>query len=91
MKRAYRRYMKEVKFKKRVKTWTQGTYTWNPQLREEWIKEIFEGKASTFLRTTGRPCNCWMCSGENKYERPKNQDVQKYIWEQIEDDKDMHL
>jgi len=84
MKRAYRRYKKEVKFKSRVKIWTQGTYTWNPQYREEWIKEIFEGKASNFLRTTSRPCNCWMCTFE-KYERPKKQDIQKDIWERLDE------
>lgn len=84
MKRAYRRYKKQVKFKKRIKNWTKGMYTWNPQKKEEWIKEILEGKSHTFLRTTGNPCNCWMCSVENKYIRPKKQDVQKDIDEQLE-------
>lgn len=84
MKRAYRRYKKEVKFKKRVYIWTKGIWGHTPQEHENWIKEIFEGKSCTFLRTTGRPCNCWMCTYK-KYDRPKKQDVQKDIWERLDE------
>lgn len=84
-KRALRRWQRYVKFKKRIKTWTQKTWSHSLQKREEWIKEITEGKSSTFLRTTGSPCNCWMCQYD-KYERiPKNK-INKKIWEDFQDD-----
>lgn len=81
-KRAYRRYKKEIKFKKRIKNWARGSYSFGYKNREEWIDAILKGETSTFLRTTGTPCNCWMCSGENKYQRPQKQ----YIKKEIEND-----
>jgi hypothetical protein len=87
MKRAYRRHKKWVKFTKRVKTWTQGMYSWDTERRDEWVKEIYDGQTCNFLKTTARPCNCWMCTFE-KYERPKKQDIQKTIWDEIIDSLD---
>lgn len=84
-KRALRRYKKKVKFKKRIKIWTQGTYNYHPQKREEWIKEIERGESCTFLRTTARPCNCWMCTCD-KYERTPKFKINKQIWNDIQDD-----
>lgn len=81
-KRAYRRYMKHVKFIKRVNNWF---CTYSNRYREEYKKQALDGTNFTFLRTTGRPCNCYMCSEYDKYKREQSQ----YIKRQI--DKDMAL
>lgn len=80
MTRAYRRYKKWVKFKKRVDNWT--CYHGENRVRDEFREEILEGVRCTWLRTTGRPCNCWMCSGEYKYVRPPKDQIQKEMWEE---------
>lgn len=85
--RDYRRYMKWVKFKKRVYKWTNSydkSFYVDNNLREE----IFKGEEYTFLRTTGRPCNCWMCTYE-KYERPPKHIIQKEMWEEFNDTIDL--
>lgn len=87
--RAYRRYKKWIKFKKRTEKWTTGTYSWKPELREEWRKKILEGKSCTWLRTTGNPCNCYSCSEENKYRKDRGKikrEVLKEVLEQIEEE-----
>lgn len=84
-KRAFRRWKKYVKFVKRIQIWIQGTYVYNPGLREEWKREILEGKTHTFLRTTSSPCNCEMCTCE-KYERPLKNELKKQIWQDYQDD-----
>ena len=66
--RAYNRQMKKVKFKKRVKKWFASH--WKNDAEE--IEKALTGKGYTFLRTTGSPCNCYMCT-YLKYKRmPKN-------------------
>lgn len=84
MRRAYRRYKKWVKFKKRVEEWTRGTYILEPETREEWVEEIYKGETHNFLKTTGKPCSCSMCSYD-KYKRTQSQYIQKGINEQIDD------
>lgn len=73
-KRAYRRHMKWVKFIRRAKNWfknsTDDTYN---------LKQAIEGKCATWLRTTGRPCNCYMCSTYEKYKREQSQYINKRI------------
>lgn len=71
--RAYNRYMQHVKFKKRVKKWFSTSH-YN-QVEE--IKEALTGKGYTFLRTTARPCNCYMCSTYEKYKRTPKHKVMK--------------
>ncbi len=83
MKRAYRRYKKWIKFKRRVNNWT--CYYDDSRLRDEWREEIFNGQNCTWLRTTGRPCNCWICTNQDKYVRPPKCEVQKEIWEEYLD------
>ena len=62
--RAYNRQMKHTKFIKRVKIWFA-----NPgRDKEYWLNETLKGNHYTFLRTTSRPCNCYMCTYE-KYKR----------------------
>lgn len=66
--RAYNRQQKELKFKKRVKKWFASH--WKNDAEE--IERALTGSGYTFLRTTGRPCNCDSCTYE-KYKRiPKN-------------------
>jgi len=95
-KRAYRRYKQLINFKRRVKNWTKRngvTCYWSPvetphivyQTREELRREIYAGQSHTFLKTTGNPCSCFICSEYNKYNRPKSQNIQKDIFIQIQD------
>lgn len=66
--RAYNRQQKHVKFIKRVKKWFASH--WKNDAEE--IEKALTGKGYTFLRTTGRPCNCDICMHE-KYKRiPKH-------------------
>lgn len=89
--RAYNRYMKHVKFVKRLNKWITGNVhtSWEKgkgivyKKRVDVIEDAFKGECYTFLRTTGRPCNCYMCSTYEKYKREQNQYVKKRI------DKDM--
>ena len=80
---AYRRHKKWVNFKRRLINWTNWYY--DPQRKAEDIEEALNGKAYTFLQTTGCPCNCYMCSGYNKYKRPKKQDILKEAYKDIDD------
>lgn len=79
LKRALRRHQWEKKFKKRIKNWFNGC----TKDRQSLIEETLKGECLTFLRTTGNPCNCYMCSGYNKYVRQQKQYVQKEIDEEI--------
>jgi len=67
--------MKHVKFMKRVNTWFS---TYSTKYREEYKKEALAGTAYTFLRTTGRPCNCAGCT-YYKYKREQSQYINKQI------------
>ncbi len=67
--RAYNRHKQHVKFVRRVKNWFASH--WGNEADE--IEKALTGKGYTFLRTTGRPCNCYGCSGYYKYKRtPKH-------------------
>lgn len=81
-KRALRRYKKKVKFKKRLKIWLSN---WDNAERRKEEKKALNGESWTFLRTTGRPCNCWSCTYE-KYERTPKCKINKKIWDDIQDD-----
>ena len=72
--RAYNRHKKETKFKTRVKKWFASH--WGNDAEE--IEKALTGKGYTFLKTTGRPCSCSMCS-YLKYERMSKQKVNKII------------
>lgn len=70
--RAYNRYMKHVKFIKRVNNWMNKSWNSSDYYYQE-RKKALSGEGYTFLRTTGRPCNCYGCSGYYKYKRePKH-------------------
>lgn len=83
MTRSYRRYTKWVKFKRRVYNWTKDGYYINSNEKEELRDKIFKGESSNWLRTTGRPCNCYMCCYD-KFKRPSKQEVQCIIDEFID-------
>ena len=93
-KRAYRRHKKHVKFLRRLKNWIKPgerlyfdskTKRVVEKSREDIIESALRGECYTWLRTTGRPCNCYMCSTYEKYTRDKKQDINKDIWNQILD------
>lgn len=69
--RAYNRYKKHVKFIKRVNNWMNKNWNSSDYYHQE-KKKALSGEGYTFLRTTGRPCNCEMCT-YLKYKRtPKH-------------------
>jgi hypothetical protein len=75
--RAYSRHIKKVKFLKRLKNWLASS-----ENKIEETEQALNGDCLTFLRTTGRPCNCFMCSGGNKYNRtPKHRVIQEAMRE----------
>lgn len=91
-KRAYRRYKKYVKFKKRLNIWIKpgpGLYFDKGELvymqKVDVIKQAMKGECYNFLRTTARPCNCYDCSTYEKYKRPLKSIVKKEILKLIED------
>ncbi len=57
--RAYNRYMKHVKFMKRVKKWFSGAD--ENGVRQYYLDLTMQGKHHTFLRTTSHPCSCFCC------------------------------
>lgn len=67
--RAYNRYMQHVKFNKRVKKWFSS---WSGKYKQEYVSDALKGKAFTFLRTTGRPCNCEGCTYKKYRRTPKH-------------------
>lgn len=67
--RAYNRHKQHVKFVRRVKNWFSS---WSGKYKKQYVDEALSGKNFTFLRTTGRPCNCEGCT-YRKYKRtPKH-------------------
>lgn len=65
--RAYNRYMQHVKFKKRINDW----FAHEKNDADE-IKKALSGEGYTFLRTTGRPCNCYGCTYKKYHRTPKH-------------------
>jgi hypothetical protein len=78
--RAYNKHKQETKFKRRVKNWFASH--WKNDKEE--IGRALKGEAYRFLKTTGRPCNCYGCT-YRKYKRdPKHKVVKEAM-------KDLHL
>ncbi len=73
--RAYNRHKKQVKFIKRINIWFSGSDKFNDK---DYYKDLtLKGKHFTFLRTTSRPCNCFMCTYK-KYNRiPKHKVIKE--------------
>lgn len=73
--RAYNRQQKELKFKKRVKNWFLYLSD-NPKYKKEYYLELtLQGKFHTFLKTTSRPCNCYLCTYEKYKRTPKHKRI----------------
>lgn len=89
MKRAYRRYKKEVNLKRRARNYydysgATGISVWHDNLNwADYWKEVKSGEMGIWLRHTGKVCSCWMCSYD-KYERPTGEEVRNIIKEQLE-------
>lgn len=95
-KRAFRRWKQHVNFLRRLNDWIKPGHTlylsepgtdnrFFYRSKADTIKMALKGKCYTFLKTTGRPCNCNMCTYE-KYERPLKSNLNKQIWRDIQDD-----
>lgn len=70
--RAYNRQQKQIKFIKRVKNWFASSGSEHNGDKEYYLNLTLKGEHLTFLKTTGRPCNCYLCT-YLKYKRiPKN-------------------
>ena len=86
LKRAYRRYKKEVVLIKRARNYYDWSYSLSIQKENCWaeFKESVEfGESYTWMRSTGKPCSCYMCSF-NKYNRLTKSDIKKIIDDQLE-------
>lgn len=66
--RAYNRHKQETKFKKRVKNWFVSSGQECNGDKEYYFNLTLQGKHFTFLKTTSRPCNCYLCTYK-KYKR----------------------
>lgn len=71
-KRALRRHQFATKLKKRIAIWAKDLNE-RYESKSEYTARVLKGEVSTFLRTTGNPCQCWDCTGANKYIRPRKQ------------------
>jgi hypothetical protein len=91
LKRAYRRYKKMVNLKRRARNY----YDWSSSLSinkdelcwADYWKEVDSGESGIWMRHTGTPCSCWMCAYD-KYDRPLKQNIQKDIWNRIQEHED---
>ena len=75
--RAYNRQKQTTKFVRRVKNWFAST--WNND--KEGIKKTLAGEQCNWLRTTGRPCNCYGCTYK-QYKRVPKHKVMKEAFEE---------
>jgi len=88
MKRAYRRYKKEVHLKRRAKNYYAyaNTLSINRESKcwADYYDEIKSGESAVWMRHTGKVCSCWYCS-YYKYKRPTSEFVRNIINEQLYD------
>jgi len=86
LKRAYRRYKKEVHLKRRARNYYD--YSFSMSINKDslsWAdfwKEVKSGESGLWMRHTGKPCSCSMCSFPT-YKRPASMELKKIIDEQI--------
>ena len=90
-KRCDRRYRTYTAVKRRIKRWLYFDIYVD---RETKIKSnaekerfVFDGKGFQFLRTTSKPCNCYMCSGDKyrTHRTKRNQEAHKNMSTFFED------
>lgn len=86
MKRSYRRYKKEVHLKRRARNYYDWSWSLSVDNNKSWAdfyKDIESGEIHTWMRHTGRPCSCSLCSF-GSYVRPSASEVCKIIHQQLE-------
>lgn len=86
MKRAYRRYKKEVHLKRRARNYYDYSWSLSVDNTKSWAdfyNGVENGEVHTWMRNTGRPCSCSLCSSE-KYVRISTSEVYKIIRQQLE-------
>lgn len=71
MSRAYNRHKQHAKFIRRVKNWLSTENA----LTDKNVKDALKGETFIFLRTTGRPCNCYGCTYKKYKRTPKHKRV----------------
>lgn len=76
----YRRHKQFYKFKRRVDLFS--TWRWGGCNKFDFWEDIKKGRYS-WLRTTGRPCNCYSCTID-KYKRPSKSEIKKLIIDSLE-------
>ena len=86
-KRAYRRYKEHVVLKRRAKKWFSG-FNWYIANGErhgwaEYWEHVKEGKVDNWMKDTGTPCSCSMCSAS--YERPTPEKERGIIEDALDD------
>ena len=88
MKRAYRRYKKEVHLKRRARNYydySSSISVNNDNLCwSDYWKEVQSGESGIWMRHTGKVCSCSMCSWPI-YEKPTAEEVRNIIDEQLDD------
>jgi hypothetical protein len=75
LKKALRIHNAKIKLIKRINDWFDTRWSSSLEMKEQ----AYRGEICTFLRTTGNPCNCYMCSGSNKFVREQKQYINKKI------------
>jgi hypothetical protein len=86
MKRAYRRYKKEVLLKRRARNYYDYSWSLSVDNTNSWAnfyKGVENGEIHTWMRHTGRPCSCSLCS-RGGYVRMSASEVCKIIRQQLE-------
>jgi hypothetical protein len=86
MKRAYRRYKKEVLLKRRARNYYDYSWSLSVDNTKSWAdfyNDVESGEVHTWMRNTGKPCSCSLCSSE-KYVRISASEVCKIIRQQLE-------
>ncbi len=87
MKRASRRYEKEVHQKRRAGNYYFWFCNHNDQSWASFWNEVSEGIRCRWMKTTGNPCNCYDCTELYKYIRTPLHIIQREINEQLEENK----
>ena len=86
MKRAYRRYKKQVHLKRRARNYYDYSWSLSIENTNSWAdfyNGVENGEFHIWMRHTGKPCSCSLCSSE-KYVRISASELYKIIKQQLE-------
>lgn len=82
----YRRFMESTKLERRIKNFYHNSTWWSVDVNSfaEYRELVMKGQKDVWLRNTGVPCSCYMCSGYYKYDRPIKSEINNIIKDQLE-------